>query len=123
MMTELLTVLTVLPAQVLCLLPLWNQRKYGVGKTLGWLGLMDLLLFPVAAFLLHRYLLLPNTVLFPLLLAFFGGWQRCLKCAVYKSLAVFFAVCSLLCITVMTRNPLARPLFRMLGREGMQCPT
>ena len=98
MMTELLTVLTALPAQVLCLLPLWNQRKYGVGKTLGWLGLMDLLLFPVAAFLLHRYLLLPNTVLFPLLLAFFGGWQRCLKCAVYKSLAVFFAVCSLLCI-------------------------
>ena len=96
MLPEMLTFLTVIPGQALCLLPMRNQLKFGFTRSFLMLALLDALLLPAAAFLVFRLAVDYLWILIPLLAAFFGAYQFCLKCPVCKSLAVYASVCALM---------------------------
>lgn len=96
MLAEILTFLTLVPAQVLCLLPMRNQLRFGPGRTLLTLALADALLLPGAAFLAFRLQVSYIWVLFPLLLVFWGIYQACLRCPACRSLSVYASVCALM---------------------------
>ena len=98
MIPALLSFAMILPAQVLCLLPVWHQLKPGRNKTVILLAVLDAVLLPAGAWITFRYGLDINYILFPLLLLFFGVYQHCLKCPVCKSLSVFMSVCALMAI-------------------------
>ena len=98
MIPTLLSFLMILPAQVLCLLPLRHQLKPGWKKTLWIMAALNLVLFPAAAFFTWRYDLPINLVLLPLLLIFFVVYQCCLKCPLSKSLSVFLSVTALMAV-------------------------
>ena len=98
MMPALLSFLMLIPAQVLCVLPMCHQLKPGWKKTVCIVSVLDLILFPVAAFLTFRFPLNINLVLFPLLLICFAVYLCCLKCPFCKSLAVFLTVCALMAV-------------------------
>ena len=98
MIPALLSFAIVLPAQVLCLLPVWHQLKPGRNKTVLILAVLNAVLLPAAAWITYRYELDINYILLPLLLAFFAVYQSCLKCPVCKSLSVFLSVCALMAI-------------------------
>ena len=96
MIPEMLTFLTLVPGQVLCLLPMRNQLKFGLGRSFLILALLDAALLPAAAFLTFRLSVSYIWVLLPLLLVFYGVYQGCLKCPVCKSLSVYLSVCALM---------------------------
>ena len=98
MIPVLLSLLMLIPAQVLCVLPMGHQLKPGWKKTLCLVAALDLILFPLAAYLAFRFSLDINLVLFPLLLVCFAVYQFCLKCPPCKSLSVFLTVCALMAI-------------------------
>ena len=98
MIPALLSFAMVLPAQVLCLLPVWHQLKPGRHKTVILLAVLDAVLLPAGAWITFRYGLDINYILLPLLLLFFGVYQHCLKCPFCKSLSVFMSVCALMAI-------------------------
>ena len=98
MIPVLLSLLMVIPAQILCILPMRNQLKPGGKKTACIAAVLDLLLFPSAAFLAFHFSLDINAVLFPLLLVCFVIYQYCLKCPLCKSLSVFLSVCALMAV-------------------------
>ena len=72
MTAALLSYLMLLPAQVLCLLPMCHQLKPGRRKALIFLVVLDAVLFPLAALVTVRCELDITYVLFPLLLVFFA---------------------------------------------------
>ncbi len=96
MLPEMLTFLTIIPSQVLCLLPMRNQLKFGFTRSFLMLALLDALLLPAAAFLVFRLAVDYLWILIPLLAAFFGAYQFCLKCPVCKSLSVYMSVYALM---------------------------
>ena len=98
MIPALLAFVMLIPAQVLCVLPMRHQLKPGWKKTVCVMTVLDLVLLPVAALLTVRFSLNINLVLFPLLLVCFTVYQGCLKCPLCKSLAVFLSVCALMAI-------------------------
>ncbi|MBP5727150.1 MAG: hypothetical protein J6Y48_08775, partial [Clostridia bacterium] len=98
MTAALLSYLMLLPAQVLCLLPMCHQLKPGRRKALIFLVVLDAVLFPLAALVTVRCELDINYVLFPLLLVFFAVYQWIIKCPVSKSLSVFMSVSALMAI-------------------------
>ena len=98
MIPVLLSLLMVIPAQILCILPMRNQLKPGGKKTACIVAALDLVLFPLAAFLAFQFSLDINVVLFPLLLVCFAVYQCCLKCPPCKSLSVFLSVCALMAV-------------------------
>ena len=98
MIPALLSFAMILPAQVLCLLPVWHQLKPGRNKTVILLAVLDAVLLPAGAWITFRYGLDINYILLPLLLIFFGVYQTCLKCPFCKSLSVFMSVCALMAI-------------------------
>ena len=98
MTAALLSYLMLLPAQVLCLLPMCHQLKPGRRKALIFLVVLDAVLFPLAALVTVRCELDINYVLFPLLLVFFAVYQWIIRCPVSKSLSVFMSVSALMAI-------------------------
>ena len=70
MIPALLSFAMVLPAQVLCLLPVWHQLKPGRHKTVILLAVLDAVLLPAGAWITFRYGLDINYILLPLLLLF-----------------------------------------------------
>lgn len=88
----------VIPAQVLCLLPMCRQFRNGWKKASVFVAALNVILLPAAAFVTWHFSLDINYVLFPLLLVFFGCYQFCLKCPVSKSLSTFLSVCALMAI-------------------------
>ena len=96
MLPEILTFLTVIPGQVLCLLPVRNQLRFGLARSFVILALLDALLLPAAAFLTFRLGLEAIWILLPLLPVFFGVYQYCLKCPVCRSLSIYASVCALM---------------------------
>ena len=96
MLPELLTFLTVLPGQLLCLLPMRHQLRFGVARSFGIAALLDALLLPAAALLTLRLSVNYIWVLIPLLLVFFAVYQAGVKCPLCKSLAVYLCVCALM---------------------------
>ena len=98
MIAALLSYVMVLPAQVLCLLPMCHQLKPGWKKTIAILAVLNAFLLPVAAFVTVQFSLDINYVLFPLLLVFFVVYQHILKCPVSKSLSVFLSIAALMAI-------------------------
>ena len=95
MLPEMLTFLTIIPIQILCLLPMRNQLKYGFARSFLILALLDALLLPAAAYLTFRLSIDYIWILIPLLAVFFGAYLYCLKCPVYKALSVYLSVCAL----------------------------
>ena len=98
MIAALLSYIMVLPAQVLCLLPMHHQLKPGWKKTVVILAVLNVCLLPVAAFVTVQFSLDINYVLFPLLLIFFAVYQHILNCPVSKTLSVFLSVSALMAI-------------------------
>ena len=82
MLPEMLTFLTIIPSQILCLLPMRNQLKFGFARSFLILALLDAVLLPAAAFLTFRLAVDYILVLIPLLAVFYGAYQYCLKCPV-----------------------------------------
>lgn len=95
MLPEMLTFLTIIPSQILCLLPMRNQLKFGFARSFLILALLDALLLPAAAFLTFRLSVSYIRILIPLLAVFYGAYQYCLRCPVCKSLSVYLSVCAL----------------------------
>ena len=98
MIAALLSFVMVLPAQVLCLLPMRHQLKPGQKKTVAILAVLNAFLLPMAAFVTIQFSLDINYVLFPMLLVFFVVYQHILKCPISKTLAVFLSVSALMAI-------------------------
>jgi len=115
MMVELMTMMTVLPSQVLCLFPLRNQMRFRLRKTLGILGLLDLLLFPILAFLIHRYGIGIRPVAAFMMVIFWCAFQFCMKSHSCKSVAV---VCAVYSLKAILRNAACAIEFRVMPETG-----
>ena len=98
MIPALLSYVMILPAQILCILPMCHQLKPGRRKSRLFLVALDAVLFPLAALVTVRCELDINYVLFPLLLIFFAVYQWIIKCPVSKSLSVFMSVSALMAV-------------------------
>ncbi len=98
MIPALLSFMMVIPAQALCLLPMCHQFRSSWKRTVLIMTALNTVSLPLAAFVTWHFSLDINYVLLPLLLVFFGFYQRCLKCPVSKSLSTFLSICALMAI-------------------------
>ena len=92
----LLSFFIILPAAVMCLLPMRHQLRYPLKRIiLVWVLLFGVSV-PPGAWLVVRFSLDINIVLFPLLFVFYFFYHRALRVPRCKSLAVYSAVCCLM---------------------------
>ena len=90
-----LTFLIVVPAGMLCLLPMKNQLRFSLLRTLAGLTVLSVLLSLGAACLAVRFSFKPNNLLFPMVCLLFAAYHLCLTVSLSKSLAVFFSIMAL----------------------------
>lgn len=88
--------LVLIPAAFLCFLPMKNQLRYPVGKTVGICSIGVLALILVAVVLTTAFRFDVNAVYFSVMAVCFVCYHRLLKCRPGEELAVFFMVIALL---------------------------
>lgn len=96
MLPDLLAFVAVLPAQVLCLLPLWHHMKYTPARTMILLAGSNLLLLPAAAAIAFRFSIPYIYVMIPLILLLFLIGRLLLTVPFCKVAAVYAAVFALM---------------------------
>ena len=89
----LLSFLIILPAAAMCLLPMRHQLRYPLRRIILFGVLLLAVSVPPGAWLVCRFSLDMNVVLFPLLIIFYFFYHRSLRVPFCKSLAVYAAVC------------------------------
>ena len=97
-MKALFSYLAAVPAAILCFSPMKHQMKTEPGKILRFSVPVLSILLPLLTFLTCCLKTAPNTLLYPLLIAFFFCYHESLTVHVSKSLAVFSYVCTLMAL-------------------------
>lgn len=98
MFYELPMYIILIPSALLCLLPMKNQLRYSIRKTLLILFLVLLMTVPLHLYL-HSYFNIRSGSLLPVFLTiFFIAYHKCLKVDISRSLSVFLSVAALMSI-------------------------
>lgn len=98
MVNMMLTYLVYVPAAIMCMLPMRNQKRYGLLQTSAVFIVVLLFLMLGGVYLDTEFKLGSNTLTGPELLIFLVIYIWCLKCHVSKALAVFASVTALISI-------------------------
>lgn len=95
-LTAALQFLIIIPAAVLCYLPMGSHLAYSRLRIAALLGASFAVFLPAAAAIVLFFQADGNIVLFPALVLFFLLYRRTLNAPLPKALAVYFFVCSLM---------------------------
>lgn len=88
--------LVLIPAALLCYLPMKTKLRYSPARTAGLFGLVYLFFIPAAAWILTFFHIGANAVMFPVIAIFFLFYWKTLNVSLSKALAVYILNCSLL---------------------------
>jgi Signal transduction histidine kinase regulating citrate/malate metabolism len=92
----LCTYMTLIPAAVICFLPMKNQLRHGVRHLVIHAFILFVITLPIAALVSCIFHLMEDTVLLFLLPIYFFWFHKSLKAHISKSVAVFSFVCALM---------------------------
>ena len=99
--------LVLIPAALLCYLPMKTKLRYSPARTAGLFGLVYLFFIPAAAWILTFFHIGANAVMFPVIAIFFLFYWKTLNVSLSKALAVYILNCSLLSFCSSILLPLA----------------
>lgn len=88
--------LVLIPAALLCYLPMKTKLRYSPARTAGLFGLVYLFFIPAAAWILTFFHIGANAVMFPVIAIFFLFYWKTLNVSLSKALAAYILNCSLL---------------------------
>ena len=81
--------LVLIPAALLCYLPMKTKLRYSPARTAGLFGLVYLFFIPAAAWILTFFHIGANAVMFPVIAIFFLFYWKTLNVSLSKALAVY----------------------------------
>ena len=94
-LSALLSFLFLIPAAAMCFFPMRNQLKYKPARIMLHVFVLFVVMLPLPAWLIARFSLDINLVLFPLLVLFYVFYQQSLQTHPSKSLAIYSIICAL----------------------------
>ena len=95
-LASLVQFLVLIPAALLCYLPMKSKLRYSPARTAGLFALVYLFFIPAAAWFLTIFHIGANAVMFPVIFISFLFYWKTLDVSLSKALAVYTLNCSLL---------------------------